>query len=130
MLSVGLLVGCSTEVAEAPVIDKTENVAPILENEPEEVNVSIKISVEGETIEELSHDYQVAYGIRLMELMKDHYRLVEEDGFIRCIEGNGQNEEEGLFWVYTVNGEMVGVSAVDYELQEGDVVDWQLVKFD
>lgn len=124
MLSAGLLVGCTTEVAEAPVIDKTEEVSE------EVVSIGINIVIEGELQDDLSHEYEVNYGIRLLELMKEHYRLVEEDGFIQCIEGNGQDEDAGLYWVYDVNGEMGEVGAADYELQEGDVVDWKLMSFE
>lgn len=128
LLSLGLLVGCSSEVVETPVDKPKEET--VEEVEPKEVEVSINIIVEGDQIDEYSHSYDVAYGMKLMDIMKEHYRLVEEHGFIQCIEGNGQDEDEGLFWAYDVNGEMGEVGAAEYELQEGDVIDWKLIRFE
>lgn len=127
-LSVGLLVGCSPE--ETVVEEPKEEVVQDNTQEQEEVAVDINILVEGEKQEDLSHNYDVSYGMTLLELMKEQYRLVEEDGFIKCIEGNEQDEDKGLYWVFDVNGEMGEVGAADYELQEGDVVDWKLMSFE
>lgn len=128
MLSAVLLVGCTSDIAEAPV--ETPKKEVVSETENEFVNVGINIVIQDEKVEELSHEYEVVYGYKLMDIMKEHYRLVEEDGFIKCIEGNGQDEEEGLYWVYDVNGEMGEVGAAEYELQEGDVIDWKLMSFE
>lgn len=94
--------------------------------EPDEVNVSVNIYIDDSKIEKFSHDYEVPYGFRLMELMKEHYRLVEEEGQMKCIEGNPEDRNNNLYWIYTVNKKPSKVNANKYELQEGDTIDWKL----
>lgn len=134
LLSLGLLVGCSVNL-------DGDHQTGITEPETEEVSVAEKETLE--TVEmtlavfigdveqqEFTHTFELEEGTTLLELMKEHYRMVEEDGFVLCIEGNGQDEDEGKYWVYDVNGEMGQVGAAEYVIKDGDSIDWKLTTFE
>lgn len=119
-----MLVGCSVNLDGTHQSNLTE---PIVE-EKEQVNVKLKIFVDGHEQIEFTHEFDVEEGTTLLELMEDHYRLVEVDGNVKCIEGNGQKPEENIYWLYYVNGKLAESKSSKYKLQSGDNIDWRLEK--
>lgn len=66
----------------------------------------------------------------LMEIMNVHFDMgISDEGFVESIEGVDQNPDEGLFWVFEVNDEMVTVSAEEFVPEEQDTVTWELMAF-
>lgn len=86
----------------------------------------IMITINGVEQAEFTHTFELTEEINLMDLMKDNYRMSEEDGEIRCIEGNGQCEDSGTIWNYEVNGVPMEVSPEKHLIQDGDYIVWKL----
>ncbi|MCP3032683.1 DUF4430 domain-containing protein [Halobacillus sp. A1] len=113
MFSTALLVGCqeeATEGADESAAEDTTVEIEISENEGEEV-----ISNEEYTVEE---------GTVLMEVMEENYEVEQEGGFINSIEGIAPEEDEQKAWIYTINGEDASVGAHEYELEDGDEINF------
>ncbi|WP_082233957.1 DUF4430 domain-containing protein [Halobacillus massiliensis] len=115
LLAIGLLAGCS---------DTTETDEQATENNNEETTVEIEVSKdEGE--ETLSaEEYTVEEGTTLMEIMKDNYEIEEEGGFINSIDGIQPEDGEQKAWIYTINGEDAMVGANEYEVEDGDSINF------
>lgn len=92
----------------------------------ETVAVTIRVSVEGEEVEGGNLSTEVAEGTLLLDLMKDEFEVEETETFITSINGHVQDEEAGKYWMFDVNGEMGMVGASQYEVQEGDLIEWNL----
>ncbi|SDJ66712.1 DUF4430 domain-containing protein [Sediminibacillus albus] len=117
-----LLTGCggqepnNNEQSETEQTGETENqesvMVTISENQGEKVIAEKEIAIEE--------------GAILLEVMKENFEIEESDGFITSIEGVSQNEDEGKYWMYTINGEMAEVGANEYELTPGDEVTFDL----
>ena len=133
LLSTGLvLVGCSADTKEAP--EGTE--APVVEDvedseanssEEEQVNADILISIDGETLADLSKEITVPEGTYLLDVMEAEYDIVDEGaGFVSSINGNEHDVDAERYWLFYVNDEMASVGAADYEIEEGDVIEWKL----
>ncbi|GAA0370065.1 hypothetical protein GCM10008932_22030 [Alkalibacterium iburiense] len=66
----------------------------------------------------------------LMEIMDNHFDMaVSDEGFVESIEGVEQNTDEGLFWVFEVNDEMVTVGAEEFVPEDQDTITWELMAF-
>ncbi len=65
----------------------------------------------------------------LMDVMKDNFDVVEENGMITAIDGLAQNEQEKRYWVFTINGEQINTGAADTYLKEGDAVEFTYESF-
>lgn len=145
MLSMGLvLAGCGTDTAQEQEPAQTEeaettNVEEVPESEEaaedateesetssEEVTVDFDILIDGETVTDLSEEVTVPEGTYLLDAMHDTYDVQEEGGFISAIEGYEQDEDTGRYWLYYINDEMPSVGAAEYELEEGDYIEWRL----
>ncbi len=92
----------------------------------EQYSTSIVIQEEGKVLSNISKEIKVEEGQNLLEIMKENYEVTAKDGFISVIEGYEQNEKEGKYWLYTINGEQATVGAADYELEDKDVIVWNL----
>lgn len=68
--------------------------------------------------------------VSLLDAMKesitDNGGIVDDNGFITSICGHEQNFDTNEYWVYTVNGESLMVSAADYYPENGDEVVFDL----
>lgn len=130
LMSLGLLVGCSTTV-DKPVEDTSkEDTEVVVEETEEQVEVLIDVYVDGEEQEDLSGLFEVEPGTTLLEVMNDNYDLDEEDGFVKSIEGIEQDEDAGKYWMFDINDEMGEVGASDYEVQQDDTIKWNLEAFE
>lgn len=66
----------------------------------------------------------------LMDIMENHFDLdVTEEGFVEALEGVAEDPDEGLFWVFEVNDEMVTVGAEEFVPEDQDTVTWELMAF-
>lgn len=123
-----LLLGCSTDDAtnntqeNEPTNTATEN--DIQSEESEEETIHLVISDDEEILSD--ETIEVEEDDILLDILNEHYDVVEDDGFITTIDGVEQNEEEGKFWMYDVNGEMAPVGANELELTPGDEVEFKL----
>lgn len=133
LLSTGLvLVGCSPDTSEAP--EGTET--PVVEDvdgsdanssEEEQVSADILISIDGETLADLSKEITVPEGTYLLDVMEAEYDIVDEGaGFLSSINGNEHDMDAERYWLFYVNDDMASVGAADYEIEEGDVIEWKL----
>lgn len=67
----------------------------------------------------------------LMDVMEENLELVAtDDGFIESIQGYEQNPDNNAYWMYQVNEEMAPVGANEFELRDGDRVEWVLEPLD
>ena len=133
LLSTGLvLVGCSPDTREAPEGTETPVVedvdgADANSSEEEQVSADILISIDGETLADLSKEITVPEGTYLLDVMEAEYDIVDEGaGFVSSINGNEHDMDAERYWLFYVNDEMASVGAADYEIEEGDVIEWKL----
>ncbi|MEG0268385.1 MAG: DUF4430 domain-containing protein [Carnobacterium sp.] len=92
----------------------------------ETLSTSIVIQEEGKVLSNFSKELKFEEGQNLLEVMKENYDVTDKDGFISDIEGYEQDEKEGKYWLYTINGEQATVGAADYELEDQDIIEWNL----
>jgi len=116
----------TTEVEEVPESEETAEDAQDPQEESETVTANFDIVIDGEAVADLSQEVTVSEGTYLLDAMHDTYDIEEEGGFISTIEGYEQDEDAGRYWLYYINGEMPSVGAAEYELQEGDEIEWRL----
>lgn len=136
-LSGALLAACGNKATDAPEevdepdteeVETSENAGN--EEATDEVTFSVDIVVEGEAVADLSEEITAPEGMYLLESMKDAYDLEEDGGFISEIEGYEQDADEGIYWLYYVNGESAEVGAADYAPEEADQIEWRLEGFE
>lgn len=77
------------------------------------------------TTEEVSFES----GETMFMLMEEHFDAKEADGFVYEVDGLANDQDEMLFWVYDLNGEMGMESALEYLVQDGDTVEWKYEAF-
>lgn len=119
-----VLTGCST--TDTAVESSSEAaVSSVVE---ESISVTIQVSVDGEGVDDLTKTLEVEEGAILLDVMKEHYEIEETDTFINTINGYQQDDANGKYWLFDVNGEMGMKGANETELQEGDVIEWKLEK--
>ncbi|WP_414838796.1 DUF4430 domain-containing protein [Carnobacterium sp. TMP28] len=95
----------------------------------ETISASIVLQEEGKVLTTISKDVTAQEGQNLLEIMEENYDLTAKDGFISVIEGYEQNEKEGKYWLYTINGQEATVGAADYIMEDQDVIVWNLDGF-
>lgn len=130
LLSTLLLVGCGQTTNETADVSAPVTIESSSEVEVQELLVSISVTVDGEVIEEGDVEVEVEEGQNLLEVMKENFDIEEADGFISSINGYEQDDAEGKYWLYDVNGEMAEVGAADFELSDGDQIEWKLEAFE
>lgn len=123
LLSVGVLVGCSNDANET---NNNANNQPNNETNEvsEEITVEVVISLDkGEEILE-EKEIKTEDGAILLDVMKENFDIEEDGGFITSIDGKAAEEGEEKAWMYFVNDEMAMVGAGEYELSNGDEVNF------
>ncbi|GAB2323676.1 DUF4430 domain-containing protein [Alkalibacterium sp. m-11] len=128
LLSTLVITGCNTNDTE-----NTEDAA-VEENQSEEsvetaedtATVSIVLQEGGDVIEGSEQEVEVEEGMTLLDVMHEHYDVEDDGGFITSIEGISQDEEEGHWWLFDINGEMAPAGAGETYLDDGDEVVWNL----
>lgn len=92
----------------------------------ETLSTSVIIQEEGKVLPNSSKELKSEEGQNLLEVMEENYDIVAKDGFISAIDKYEQNEKEGKYWLYTINGKEATVGAADYVLEDEDVIVWNL----
>lgn len=127
VLSMFLLVGCGNDESTA----QTESATSVPEStvssvQKETVTVNISVQEDGELIPETVKELEINEGSTLLDIMEKNYKIEETDTFINSIEGISQDEAEGKYWLFDVNGEAAPVGAADTILEADDEVVWNL----
>ncbi len=127
VIMMGILVGCSQNEVN-PNSDEMDQQQEQADETEEEVQFTIS-EANGETVIE-QKDITIDDGAILMDVLKQHFEVEETDGFITSIEGHSIDEQEGIYWMYDVNGEMASVGATELELTDGDHIHFDLQSTD
>lgn len=132
LIAAMIVTGCTedtqnTDPTNNEVITETvDQEATTSAADTQEVTASIKILIDGELQTDLSQEVSVPEGTTLMEVMTENYEIVHENSFITEINSHQQDLEANRFWLYDINGEMAMVGISEYEIEEGDVIEWKL----
>lgn len=132
LIAAMIVTGCTedtqnTDPTNNEVITETvDQEATTSAADTQEVTASIKILIDGELQTDLSQEVSVPEGTTLMEVMTENYEIVHENSFITEINSHQQDLEANRFWLYDINGEMAMVGIAEYEIEEGDVIEWKL----
>lgn len=120
-----MLVGCgTTETKETGDQPKQE------ETKKEQVTVQITKDNGKEKVTEKKID--IAKDATIMDVMQDNFKIeTQYDGaFISSIEGVAGSEQEKTSWFFSVNGEEAMKGAKEITLKPGDVVEFDLHKYE
>lgn len=90
------------------------------------VQTSFTITLNEEGKELSSKELTFTEGDFLQEVMEEHFDIIEESGMVSSIDGHASDAAKKKYWLYEVNGEMPSVGAKEFELNEDDVVVWNL----
>ncbi len=119
-------ISTSEETQETESVAEESEESDISAEDAQEVTATISIIIDGDEQSDLSQEVTVQEGTTLMDAMQEHFDIVHSDGMITSIDSHEQDIDAGRYWLYDVNGEMAMVGAGDYELAEGDLVEWKL----
>lgn len=90
------------------------------------ISVTVHVKEDGKEIEDGTKELEVESGAILLDVMKENYEIEDDNDFITSINGHKQDDEAKKYWLFKVNGEDSMVGAHQTELQEGDVVEFNL----
>ena len=126
LLTTGLIMtGCATDTANAPADTGATDIENV--EDAKEVTATIDILIDGESVADLSKEVTVPEGTYLLDVMKSEYDITASDAvFISIIEGYEEDLAAERYWLYYHNDEMPSLGAADYELEEGDHIEWRL----
>lgn len=114
-IGVLFIVGCSNGNNSEGTNETT-----VQTSQAEQINVTVDIEERGQTIGET--EVETTTDESLMQVMRNNFAIKEENGMIVAVEGVEQDEEENLYWTYTINDEMVNTGAEDTTLEDSDQV--------
>lgn len=128
LMGATVLTACQPQNSSAPTEVATVESTTVAEEA--EIEVTIDIIVEDEIVNKGEQTFKVAEGANLLDVMKEHFEIVEKDGFFSKINDHAQDEKENIWWLYDVNGKMAEVGANEFILSDGDHVEWKLTAFE
>jgi len=132
LLAAVMLSACTADKPDAAKEADRKTEQPAVKQESEKQGkVDIRITkANGETLAD--KQIEIKKDAILMDVLKAHFKIKENKGFILGIDGTEakKGEENKYGWLYTVNGKMAEVGAADYKLQSGDTVEFEFQKFD
>lgn len=112
-----LLVGCQNDAGN----QKNTNESTAVSSQAEAINVTIK--VENDSEEMANQSIEVAEGTTLLEVLEDNFSVeTTDEGFIIGIDGVSQDEANGSYWTFTINGDWGEKGAGATILSDGDEV--------
>lgn len=129
LLITSVLGACSdNESNKGSAIGQTDHAKNEQTNKQTDKRGSINITLskdKGKTI--LSEKkLTIQSGDILMDVLKENFKIEEDDGFIKRIDGIAPKKGEKKAWMYSVNGKMSTVGAKDYKLKPGDEIVFDL----
>ncbi|WP_373470801.1 DUF4430 domain-containing protein [Carnobacterium alterfunditum] len=89
-------------------------------------SITISVMDEGKLIEDGTKKLEVEEGTTLLEAMKINFEIEDDNDFITSINGHEQDNKADKYWMFDINGEESMIGAGDLELQEGDLVEFNL----
>ncbi|GBD65214.1 putative uncharacterized protein [Tetragenococcus halophilus subsp. halophilus] len=110
------IVGCSSEQDAADTSEATSQTSQA----QEEITATVEIEDEDQTVDE--KEIETTTDETLMEVMQDNFDIEEDSGMITTIEDIEQDEDENMYWTYTINDEMVNTGAEETTLEDNDQV--------
>lgn len=122
LLSLLLLVGCSNQ---ATTNEKTDS-STVTSEQAQQATITLNITADGKAIEGSPFTFAVDKDASLLDVMKEHLTIEENNGFITSINGVKQDEAANKWWLFDYNGTMSEVGAAEVKLQDGDTIDWKL----
>lgn len=128
------LVGCNTGGSASSEESATESAATV-DAQADQENMVVTVNVtpnEDFNVQSATETITVPVGASVTEALDGTtYTIVTQNGdygtYVTSINGIDSTDSTG--WVYTVNGEQVTVGADEYQLNDGDVVEWTLTEF-
>ncbi|CYV04600.1 lipoprotein [Streptococcus suis] len=69
-------------------------------------------------------------GDSVMDVLKEHHDIVEDNGLITEIDGVSQDASTNTYWMYKVNGQMADKGAKDLTVANGDEIEFYLETFE
>ncbi|HEL2203082.1 TPA: DUF4430 domain-containing protein [Streptococcus suis] len=69
-------------------------------------------------------------GDSVMDVLKEHHDIVEDNGLITEIDGVSQDTSTNTYWMYKVNGQMADKGAKDLTVANGDEIEFYLETFE
>jgi len=110
------IVGCSNEQDAADTSEATSQTSQA----QEEITATVEIEDEDQTVDE--KEIETTTNETLMEVMQDNFDIEEDSGMITTIEDIEQDEDDNMYWTYTINDEMVNTGADETTLEDNDQV--------
>ncbi|MBL1228511.1 DUF4430 domain-containing protein [Enterococcus sp. BWB1-3] len=107
----------------------TEDTRQFSSGKVEENQITALISLVKDGEEVAGREVSFKEGSDLMMVLKANYEVAEDSGMIQAIDGIEQNADEGCYWTYTINEEMVNTGANETILKDGDKVVFTYAKF-
>ncbi|MGO2099780.1 DUF4430 domain-containing protein [Vagococcus salmoninarum] len=123
VMSLALLVGCGTNNTGT---DATTDTTSAVET-AQDFEVSVTVFNEEEEVSQKT--LTVEADTNLMTALQDNFEIIEDNGMITAIDGIEQDADEGFYWTYTINGEMVNTGANDTILEADDEIVMTYAKF-
>ncbi|AYW48325.1 hypothetical protein C7K38_08095 [Tetragenococcus osmophilus] len=114
-ISALFIVGCSNENNSADTNETTSQTS-----QAEQIDVTVEIEEEDQSIGE--KEVETTTDESLMQVMRNNFAIKEDGGMIVAVEGVEQDEDENMYWTYTINDEMVNTGAEETTLEDGDQV--------
>lgn len=130
--SIFILSACGNPTTEQEVSTQTESSSvEVISTDDQEnaIEVTISVEVPDEDYSE-SASYSVEEGALLLDVMKEHFDVEDDNNFITSINGYQQDADANMWWLFDLNGEMAEVGAHELELEDGDQVEWNLSAFE
>lgn len=121
-----LLMGCADSDNGTKEAEKETNNEQVENDANAEENIEITISEDHGETTILEKEVTIEEDDILLDVMKENFKIEEQDGFITSIDGKAPAEGEQKSWMFFVNGEMGLVGAAEYELSQNDQVVFDL----
>lgn len=94
----------------------------------EMITATVKVVNDGEEVS--NEEIETTETTSLLDIMEKDHELEVDNGMIIAIDGTRQDEQAGLYWTYTINGEWAEKGAGETFLKAGDQVEFTYGKFE
>ena len=128
-----IVTGCAAnndnnEAVNNNAVNENTNGSENVNNESNDAQIEVEFTIskdEGEEVIE-TKSIEVEEGAIVLDVLKEHFDVEEEGGFVTSIDGVNDDPDNQLAWMYFVNDEMAMVGAAEYELEADDHVNFDL----
>ncbi len=96
------------------------------ENQQKQQTAQITIQEDGKTVTNQTVSFKT--GDTLLNVLKEHFIIEEEQGFITSIEGHSQEKDKQKYWTFTIDGERATKGAKDIKLKKNQRIVFDLAK--